>query len=219
MPLLIDEYVKPLGGGQFGRVLMLRSDDGSPLFLIRQVLDPVPPRIEALAHFGHHFGMLPDNVLLLQGIGSQIVQFAVLEQTPAFPQNSSLIGPHLGLGVRGRVIREPGHPTIIDDEDSIFGNPRFPLKNWSQAHTVEGGFFAGLDLAKIQQGGKDVLNLSQATDVARFPQASLGPTNKAGHAVSALPDLGFLAPHPGIEILGPKQAAVVRLEDQNGVVS
>ena len=35
--------------------------------------------------------------------------------------------------------------------------------------------------------------------------------------MSALPDLGLLAPHPGIEILRPKQAAVVRFENQNGV--
>ena len=106
--------------------------------------------------------------------------------------------------MRGRIIRKPRHPTIIDNEDSILGNLRFSLKNWSQAHTVEGGFFAGLDLAKIQQGGKDVLNLGQATDVARLSKPAFGPTDKAGHAVSTLPDLSFLAPHPGIEILGPK---------------
>ena len=60
--------------------------------------------------------------------------------------------------------------------------------------------------------------MGQATDVARLSKPAFGPTDKAGHAVSALPDLGFLTPHPGIEILGPKQASVVRLEDQYGVV-
>ena len=73
-------------------------------------------------------------------------------------------------------------------------------------------------MAKIQQGGKDVLNLGQATDGTRLSKPAFGPTDKAGHAVAALPDLGFLTSHSGIEILGPKQASVVRLEDQYGVV-
>ena len=34
----------------------------------------------------------------------------------------------------------------------------------------------------------------------------------------ALPDLGFLAAHPGIEILGSKQTAIVGLENQNGIL-
>ena len=217
LPLLVDEDAcKPLGCGQLGRVLVL-GPDYDALFLVGQVLDPIPPRIEMLAHFGHHFGMLANGVLLLHGIGGQVVQFAVLEKTPAFPKHRCLIGPHLGLRVRGRVIREPRHPAIIDDEDAVIRYLLLAPENGSQIHAVEGDLFPRLDLAKIQQGGQNVLNLGQTTEVAWFPQASFGPTDKAGYTVSALPDLGLLAPHPGIEILRPKQAAVVRFENQNGV--
>ncbi len=161
--------------------------------------------------------MLANDVFLLQGIGSQIVQFAVLEEAPAFPKHRCLIGPHLGLGVRRWIIREPGHPAVINDEDAVVRYLPLAPENGGQTHAVELGPFPGLDLAKIQQGGQDVLNLGQATYVARLPKPAFGPTDKAGHAVSALPDLGFLSSHPGIEILRAKQAAVVRFENQNGV--
>ena len=141
LPLLVDEDVKPFGGGQFGRVLVLGSDYDA-LFLVRQVLDPVPPRIEALAHFGHHFGMLANDVLLLQGIGGQVVQFAVLEQTPAFPKDRCLIGPHLGLGVRRWIIREAGHPAVVNDEDTVVRYLLLAPENGSQTHAVELGSFS-----------------------------------------------------------------------------
>ena len=117
-----------------------------------------------------------------------------------------------------RVIRKAGHAAVIDDEDSIFGHLLFSLKHGGETNAVKSGLFLGLDFAKIEQCGQNVLYLREATDVARFPKLSFGPANETRHAVPTLPDLGFLPPHPGIEILGAKQATVVRLEDQNGVL-
>ena len=65
-------------------------------------------------------------------------------------------------------------------------------------------FFLGL-IWQDQQGGKDVLNLGQATDGTEAFQAAFGPTDKAGHAVAALPDLGFLPRIPALKYWGPSK--------------
>ena len=115
--------------------------------------------------------------------------------------------------MRGWVIRKTGHAAVIDDQDSIIRHLLFPTENGGETDAVKGGLFLGLDLAKIKQRGQNVLYLSKATDVAGFSKISLGPTDETGHAVPSLPDLGFLPPHPGIEILGTKQASIIGLED------
>ena len=101
--MLVDEDVEPLGGGQLGGVLVFGSDDDA-LGVVRQVLDRVPPRIKMFAHLRDHLGVIPDDVFLLHGIGFKVVKFTVLKQSPTFPENRSLVGSHLGLGVRRRVI-------------------------------------------------------------------------------------------------------------------
>ena len=56
------------------------------------------------------------------------------------------------------------------------------------------------------------MDLGQAADVTGFAQAAIGPTDEAGHAMPSLPDFGFLAAHPRVEIPRPHEAAVVGLK-------
>ena len=103
--------------------------------------------------------------------------------------------------MRGRVIRKAGHAAVINNQNSILRYLLFPLEHRCKTDAVEGGSPIDVDFAKIKERGKNVLYLSKTTNIARFTQASVGPTDKTGHPMHSLPDLGLFSPHPGIEIL------------------
>ena len=214
LALLVNEHVEPLAGGEHHRVFRIATDD-HPLRLVGNVADGGPPLVEMRPHLHGHFRVVVDHVLFLQRIGLEIVQFAVAQHSPPFPEHRAAVSTKDGGRVWRGKIQAAGHAAVVGDQHAFSRDVGLAAHRGGEADAVE--LALRLGVAEVEQRREQILRLRQPADVARLAEATAGPAHEARHTVAALPQLGLSAAHAGGKIGVAEGAAVVGHKKQDGV--
>ena len=141
------------------------GDDADPGFDLL-----LPELIIPIGQLFHDLGMLGIDIVLLAGIGLDVVEFAVVDESPA-------LGHH-----RGGFPFGDGTPVLLIGHENALG----PLggvasfEKWSQAFAVEGKIARRFEAAEIDQGGRNVGDAGQSLDAPFLSRPPAGQSRKNG---------------------------------------
>ena len=169
--------------------------------------DALPVGVERLGQLLDDLRILPDDVGPLAGIVHDVVQFRGVDQPPAL-RHCHGIGPLCGLkGPLQFDAQGPGGQGLFRFEELLL-----------EAATVEVDAFGRRQAAEVYQGRQDVEMGVQVPNVRAVGELARRPVDEKGHAMAPFIDRALVPSHTRVEQLHPGGPAVVRHEDQYGVV-
>ncbi len=146
------------------------------------------------------------DICLLGGVAPDIVKGIAAHQAPAVPD-------HGGIATLQAVLVK------LHDQHAVVKAFLRALQQARQAGAVEGGTPRLFQSAEVGERRQQVLHLRLRADVAPMPEAAGRPAHETRHAVAAVEQTGLAAAHAGVVELHAGDPAVVRHEDQDGVVA
>ena len=134
--------------------------------------------------------MVGDHVVLLSRVLLDVIEFRVIDQSPA-----------RGHAHRAAPLFRLEGPLALDEQGAV-GNLRFGVEQLrAETPTVEIHIPGKLEPAQIDERGQHVDVRVERGDVLTLPQPAGRPVDEARHAVAAVVDITLLAAHAGVEEL------------------
>ena len=157
-----------------------------------------------VAHPLHDVGMRLGDVVFLARVGLQVVELRPLDEPPTVPHDRTI--------PLGRPL------SVLDDEHPVGQRIGRAAQQPRQAGPVERRSRGRVELAEIDQGRQQVLDLGQGRDVRGLPQPAGRPADEAGGAVTSLVVLRLPPAHAGVVHLRSGRGAVVVQVDHDRVL-
>ena len=166
-----------------------------------------PPGVVKFSEARDHLGIGGGDVLLLAGIGVDVVQLLAIDEAP-------LVGHHRALAPLDWI----AHSLAVGHQNAVRPVLRLALDQRPDVHAIKLHALRRRYLTVIDKGRHHVDIRGDGVHIAPAGEAAFGPVDKERYAMAAVVLAAFLAAHAVVVHARAGGGAVVRGENENSVV-